>query len=131
MIVVGRMKSLAPHDRPREKLDQLGSSVLGDNEFLAIILGHGFYRESALDIANHVLAMSGGVQGLTRLTKGQLQRVGGVGPAKAPRYWPPSSWDAGRCHGHQANVPGFVTRRMWPHTSCRGSGQGRSSVLGS
>ena len=83
MIVVGRMKSLAPHDRPREKLDQLGSSVLGDNEILAIILGHGFYGESALDIANHVLAMSGGVHGLTRLTEGQLQRVGGVGPAKA------------------------------------------------
>ena len=79
------MRSLAPHDRPREKLDRLGSSVLGDNELLAVVLGHGFHRESALDIANRVLAASGGVHGLTRLTDGQLRRVRGVGPAKAAR----------------------------------------------
>ena len=77
------MKSLAPHDRPREKLDRYGSNVLGDNELLAVILGHGFHRENALDIANRVLGMSGGVHGLTRLTEGQLRRVPGVGPAKA------------------------------------------------
>ena len=75
------MKSLAPHDRPREKPDRYGSSVLGDNELLAVILGHGFHRENALDIANRVLGMSGGVHGLTRLTEGQLRRVPGVGPA--------------------------------------------------
>ena len=36
------MKSLAPRDRPREKLDRFGSSILGDNELIAVILGHGF-----------------------------------------------------------------------------------------
>ena len=77
------MKSLAPHDRPREKLDRYGSGVLGGNELLAVILGHGFHRKNALDIANRVLGMSGGVHGLTRLTEGQLRRVPGVGPAKA------------------------------------------------
>ena len=77
------VKSLALHDRPREKLDRYGSSVLGDNELLAVILGHGFHRESALDIANCVLGVSGGVHGLTRLTEGQLRRVRGIGPAKA------------------------------------------------
>ena len=77
------MKSLAPHDRPREKLDRFGSSILGDNEFIAVILGHGFRRENALEIANRVLGLSGGVHGLTRMTEGQLRRVAGVGPAKA------------------------------------------------
>ena len=38
------MKSFAPYDRPREKLNRYGSSVLGDNELLAVILGHGFHR---------------------------------------------------------------------------------------
>ena len=74
---------LAPHDRPREKLDRLGSSVLGDNELLAVILGHGFHRASALDVANRVLGASGGVHGLTRLTEGQLRQVQGIGPTKA------------------------------------------------
>ncbi len=77
------MRALAPHDRPREKLDRLGSSGLGDNELLSVILGHGFHRASVLDIANRVLGMSGGVHGLTRVTEGQLRRVPGVGSAKA------------------------------------------------
>lgn len=77
------MRALAPHDRPREKLDRLGPSVLGDNELLAVVLGHGFHHVSALDIANRVLGMSGGVHGLTRASEGQLRRVNGVGSAKA------------------------------------------------
>ena len=77
------MDALAPHDRPREKLDLLGSSVLGDNELLAVILGHGYRRANALDIANRVLGVVGGLHGLTRLGKGQLRKVPGVGPAKA------------------------------------------------
>ena len=77
------MKSLAPHDRPREKLDRFGSGVLGDNELIAVILGHGFRRESALEIASRVLDMANGVQGLTRVTDRQLRGIAGVGPTKA------------------------------------------------
>ena len=77
------MDALAPHDRPREKLGLLGSSVLGDNELLAVILGHGYRRASALDVANRVLAAAGGIHGLTRLGNGQLKHLPGVGPAKA------------------------------------------------
>ena len=29
------MKDVAPHDRPREKLERLGAAGLGDNELLA------------------------------------------------------------------------------------------------
>ncbi len=77
------MKSLAPHDRPREKLDRLGSGVLGDNELIAVILGHGFRRKSALEIAGRVLEMANGVHGLTRVTDRKLRDISGVGPAKA------------------------------------------------
>jgi len=34
------MKTVAPHDRPREKLERAGAATLGDNELLAIVLGH-------------------------------------------------------------------------------------------
>ena len=77
------IRLLAPHDRPREKLDRFGASVLGDNELIAVILGHGYRRESALEIANSLLTVSGGVHGLTRMTERQLRRVPGVGPARA------------------------------------------------
>ena len=50
------MKTVAVHDRPREKLERLGAAALGDNELLAIVIGHGFASASALDVANAMLA---------------------------------------------------------------------------
>ena len=35
------MNGLAPEDRPREKLAERGKGALGDNELLAVLLGHG------------------------------------------------------------------------------------------
>jgi len=89
------MKSLAPHDRPREKLDRFGSSILGDNELIAVILGHGFRRENALEIANRVLGLSSGAHGLTRMNEGQFRRVPEVGPAKAAQIL--AVVELGRC----------------------------------
>ena len=77
------MKLLAPHDRPREKLDRLGAVGLGGNELLAIIVGHGHHQMSALDVANLVLETAAGVHGLTRLTRDELGCINGVGKAKA------------------------------------------------
>jgi DNA repair protein RadC len=79
------MKCLAPHDRPREKLGRLGSAALGDNELLAAVLGHGFQHENALDLANRVLSLAGGLHGLTRVLDGHLRAVTGIGPATAAR----------------------------------------------
>ena len=79
----GTMKSLAPHDRPREKLERLGPSGLGDNELLAVILGHGFRAASAIDVANRVLESVRGVHGLTRQSPADLCRLKGIGAAKA------------------------------------------------
>ena len=76
------MKLLATHDRPREKLDRLGAAALGDNELLAIVLGHGYRHMSVLDVANVVLEAAAGVHGLTRLTRDELGRIKGVGRAK-------------------------------------------------
>ncbi len=77
------MKAIAPHDRPREKLDRLGAAGLGDNELLAIIVGHGSRQVSALDVANLVLDAAAGIHGLTRVSRDELGRVKGVGRAKA------------------------------------------------
>ncbi|CAN5884059.1 DNA repair protein RadC [soil metagenome] len=76
------MKTVAPHDRPREKLARLGASALGDNELLAIVLGQGGARASALDLANSLLA-DGGLRGLTRARDADLRRVPGIGAARA------------------------------------------------
>jgi DNA repair protein RadC len=77
------MKSVAPHDRPREKLERVGVAGLGDNELLAIVLGHGVPRTSALDLANAVLDAVGGLHGLARASTDDLRRVPGIGGARA------------------------------------------------
>ena len=38
------MKTVAPHDRPREKLERLGPAGLGDNELLALVAGKRIAR---------------------------------------------------------------------------------------
>jgi DNA repair protein RadC len=76
------MKSVAPYDRPREKLERLGPSALGDNELLAVVLGQGRANASALDLANSILAR-GGLRGLLRMREGELRTVPGIGSARA------------------------------------------------
>ena len=76
------MKTVAPHDRPREKLERLGAGALGDNELVAVVLGQGRAHASALDLANAVLAR-GGLRALLRKTHEELRQVPGIGAARA------------------------------------------------
>jgi DNA repair protein RadC len=77
------MKTVAPHDRPREKLQRLGAGTLGDNELVAIVLGHGRPNQSALDLANMLLDGIGGIEALARARVDDLRSLPGIGPAHA------------------------------------------------
>jgi DNA repair protein RadC len=77
------MKDLSADDRPREKLSRHGAAALGDNELVALVLGHGTRRVSALALANELLAAQGGLHGLTRCSCDDFTRVAGVGRARA------------------------------------------------
>jgi DNA repair protein RadC len=79
------MKELAPNDRPREKLARIGAAALGDNELVALVLGHGTAKADALTLANALLARVGGVRGLARAGLTQVLGVPGVGTAHAAR----------------------------------------------
>jgi DNA repair protein RadC len=77
------MKGVAPHDRPREKLERLGPTGLGDNELLALVLGGGVRGRGALDLANRLIEHADGLPGFTRLSASALQKVSGIGRARA------------------------------------------------
>ena len=77
------MKIIAAHDRPREKLARAGAGALGDNELVAVVLGQGQARASALDLANAMLAAVGGIAGLARTAHDELRQVPGIGAARA------------------------------------------------
>jgi DNA repair protein RadC len=77
------MKSVAAHDRPREKLQRVGATALGDNELLAVVFGHGRVNASALDLANAVLAAVAGLDRLARARYDELRGIPGIGAARA------------------------------------------------
>ena len=77
------MKSVAAHDRPREKLQRVGATALGDNELLAVVLGYGRANASALDLANAVLTAVAGLDRLARARYDELRRIPGIGAARA------------------------------------------------
>jgi DNA repair protein RadC len=78
------IREWAPDDRPREKMLQKGASGLTDSELLAILINNGGKDSSALDIARHVLDLAGNnLAELGKLSLNQLQKVKGIGKAKA------------------------------------------------
>lgn len=77
------MRDYANDDRPREKLLGHGAAVLSDAELVAIVLRSGVKGENVLDMARRLLESQGGLAGLIRADVKTLQRVKGLGPAKA------------------------------------------------
>ncbi|MEY5040629.1 MAG: repair protein RadC [Bacteroidota bacterium] len=70
-------------DRPREKLMEKGADVLTDAELLAIILGSGSAKESALDLAKKIIRVIGSLDKLAKASVNDLTKISGIGPAKA------------------------------------------------
>ncbi|KUG09867.1 hypothetical protein ASU33_16925 [Solirubrum puertoriconensis] len=78
------IKSWAEEDRPREKLLLKGRAALSDAELMAILLGSGTAKLSAVDVAKLVLASTGNdLNQLAKLSVKELMRHKGIGEAKA------------------------------------------------
>ena len=78
------IKNWKEDDRPREKLLTKGKDVLSDAELIAIILGSGSRRESALDLAKRILSsVENNLSTLAKLSIPQLMAFNGIGEAKS------------------------------------------------
>ena len=75
-------KDLPADTLPREKLLERGPSALSDAELLAILLRTGFTGCSVLQMAQALLAHSGGLAGLLHASAQDLASIKGLGPAK-------------------------------------------------
>ncbi|MDZ4716113.1 MAG: DNA repair protein RadC [Cytophagales bacterium] len=79
-----RIKSWSPEDRPREKLLLKGTGALTDAELVAILIGTGSRRMSAVDLSRSILeAVGNQLHELARLGVGDLTAIKGIGTAKA------------------------------------------------
>jgi DNA repair protein RadC len=79
------IKSWPEGERPREKLLRQGASALSEAELLALLLGsgNGASNRSALDLGRALLSEFGALRGLADASCAEMQRVKGVGLAKA------------------------------------------------
>ncbi len=78
------IKHWSPEDRPREKLLLKGTSALSDAELIAILIGTGSSKLSALDLAKRILdGAEHQLHMLAKMTAKDLTRINGIGPAKA------------------------------------------------
>ncbi|HKU16150.1 MAG TPA: DNA repair protein RadC [Steroidobacteraceae bacterium] len=69
-------------ERPREKLLELGPSVLTEAELLAILLQTGVRGHSALDVARELLVEFGSLRSLLTAERVRLCEARGLGPAR-------------------------------------------------
>lgn len=74
----------AEEDRPREKLMRLGAEALTNAELLAILIGSGSTRETAVELMKRLLGdCNNNLNTLGKLSIGELCQYNGVGEAKA------------------------------------------------
>jgi DNA repair protein RadC len=78
-----RVLDLPPEERPRERLARHGASALSSRELLALLVGTGSRRASALDLADGLLGH--GLRGLAGRSLGEIEGTHGLGRAKAAR----------------------------------------------
>ncbi len=74
----------AEEDRPREKLMRLGAEALSNAELLAILIGSGSTKESAVDLMKKILRdCKNNLNTLGKMSITELCRYNGIGEAKA------------------------------------------------
>jgi DNA repair protein RadC len=83
--IYNSIKNWAQEDRPREKLMQFGKKKLTNAELLAIIIGSGSKKESAVQLSQRILnSVDNNVNELSSLTyKDLINKFKGIGEAKA------------------------------------------------
>ena len=74
----------AQEDRPREKMASAGTEALTNAELLAILIGSGSTKETAVDLMKKILAdCNNNLNTLGKMTIRDLCRYNGIGLAKA------------------------------------------------
>ncbi len=82
----GSIKSWAKEDRPREKMMDKGERALTDAELLAILIGSGTSKKSAVQLMKEVLdTCDNRLSMLSKMTIEELMSFNGIGDAKAVR----------------------------------------------
>jgi DNA repair protein RadC len=103
------VRELAPGDRPRERLRRNGARALSSVELLALVIGTGGSRRSALALAHELLALHGGsLRRLAASPAGTITGIRGLGVARAAVVH--AALELGRRLGEETSQEGALIR---------------------
>lgn len=102
-----RVCDLPEDERPRERLARHGASALSNRELLALLVGTGSRRASALDVAGELLGS--GLRGLAARSLHDLEGERDLGRAKATRVLAALELGARLASEGRADAPVFRT----------------------
>lgn len=117
-----RVRDLPAEERPRERLARLGPAALSNRELLALLVGSGSLRASALDVAERLAGQ--GLRGLAQQSLLELERAPGLGRATASRLLAALELGARLARERPGSAPAFHTpedgaRYLLPRYSSR------------
>ncbi len=78
-----RIKDWPEDERPREKLLKRGVDALSDAELLALLIGSGTGKATAVDVAKGLLVKHQNLRELAGKSVSDLKKFEGIGPARA------------------------------------------------
>lgn len=78
-----KIKDIEATQRPREKMHQFGAQTLSEGELLAILINTGNKESSAIELGETIVMKAGGIRELADLDLESLQKIKGIGLAKA------------------------------------------------
>ena len=108
----------AEEDRPREKLRDKGAETLTDAELLAILIGSGSTKESAVQLMQRIISdCDGNLNTLGKMQLRELTAYNGIGEAKAITILAACELGKRRAACKAADRPDMGSRRLYT-TSC-------------
>lgn len=78
-----RLRETAVHERPQERLQQLGPAALADTELLAMVVRNGTRGQDVMTLAAKLIHASGSLAGLINWREADFRRHKGLGRVKA------------------------------------------------
>lgn len=115
-----KIKQWPVDDRPREKLLLRGPAALSDAELLALIIGSGSGKVTAVDLAKKLIADHQNLSELSKLSVDELTRNRGLGKARSAEIV--AAFEIGRrlarsrtAERTRINGPEDVATYMQPH----------------
>ncbi len=82
-VLPNRLQETAVHERPQERLHQLGPAALADTELLAMVVRNGTRGQDVMTLAAKLIRASGSLAGLINWKEADYRRHKGLGRVKA------------------------------------------------